>query len=385
VGVPLIVTWPSGSARIVTEAKSGEPFAANYPMSPSRNEFSVRVDDGKPSETVKGIGMGADTPGGFNAGIHTSTVLIFELETAASIGAPQPSTPVKQPTSAVPTLVHPIEDPSKRIISQKFGENPAAYARFNMAGHNGLDFAVPVGTPIRAVDDGVAVEMLSDVDGYGQYIKLKHSWGESLYAHLDRYNAVAQGAHVKRGQVIGLSGNSGNSTGPHLHLGIRINPYTRGAPYDGYSDPEPLLASTSEPSKPQPTTDILTLIKSVATEFGLEWQLLASLVMAESSFDRVAVSSAGALGLLQLMPGTFAEWKDRVGASDPLNARDNLRVGAAYFTFLVRHFNGDIRKALWAYNFGPGNVSAGRTPPAETIEFASRVIHGRDLLKAIGA
>ena len=50
--------------------------------------------------------------------------------------------------------MHPVADPALRIISQRFGENPWDYAKFGLAGHNGIDFAVPVGTPIHAVDNG---------------------------------------------------------------------------------------------------------------------------------------------------------------------------------------------------------------------------------------
>jgi murein DD-endopeptidase MepM/ murein hydrolase activator NlpD len=103
VGVPLVVNWPSGSARIVTEAKPGEPYSANYPMSASRNEFSVRVDDGKPSQEVTGIGMGAETPGGFNAGIHTSTAIVFTLRRVQAV-QPQPQ-PAQSPAHSVAYVV----------------------------------------------------------------------------------------------------------------------------------------------------------------------------------------------------------------------------------------------------------------------------------------
>lgn len=81
-GVNLLVEWPTGGYVIFTEAKPGEPYSANYPMSPSRNEYSIRVGpSGEASETLKGIGMGAMTPSGYNAGIHTSTGVVFQLAT----------------------------------------------------------------------------------------------------------------------------------------------------------------------------------------------------------------------------------------------------------------------------------------------------------------
>jgi hypothetical protein len=290
-------------------------------------------------------------------------------------------TPPAQPGQAkpIPVLAHPIQDPAKRIISQRFGANAADYARFGMAGHTGLDFAVPVGTPVQAVDDGVAVEMLNDADGYGVYIKLRHAWGESLYAHLDRYQALIPGATVKRGQVIGLSGNSGNSTGAHLHFAMRVNPYQRGGSYDGYSDPEKYLdAPAVTPS------DVMAAIKAAAKEFSLEWQLLASLAWAESSFNPKAESYAGAMGLCQIMPITWDEWAPKIGASAPFHAGDNARVGAAYLAWCIKQANG-VPYGLLAYNWGIGNFLSGKAAPKETVEYANKVLHGRDLLKAVGA
>lgn len=101
-GVKLYVEWPSGNHEIVTEAKPGEPYSANYPMSPSRNEYSIEVfPASEPSESLVGIGMGAETPSGFNAGIHTSTGVTFELATAPQASKPQPPTtePKPQPTT----------------------------------------------------------------------------------------------------------------------------------------------------------------------------------------------------------------------------------------------------------------------------------------------
>lgn len=112
VGVPLLVNWPGGSARIITEAKPGEPYAANFPMTPSRNEFSIRVDDGTRSDLVAGIGMGAQTPTGYNAGIHTSTVIHFR-KTTMQEPAPTPAAPpvVETPTPTPPAGGRTLIDP----------------------------------------------------------------------------------------------------------------------------------------------------------------------------------------------------------------------------------------------------------------------------------
>lgn len=375
-GAEFVINWPNGSAIIRTEAKPGEPWAANYPMSPSRNEFSV-LPGGELGDMVSGIGMGADTPGGFNAGIHTSTGLVFQRVRAPQV-AQAPSDPPKPAPVApvVPTLVHPVQDPDHRRITQPFGVNPQRYARFNLDGHNGVDFATPNGTAICAVAAGVPVEVGNDPHGYGLYVKLRHGWGETLYAHLSQ-QLCEVGKPLLAGETLGLSGNTGNSTGPHLHFGLRINPYTRGRPFDGYRDPLPYLQG-----KPASPGEIVSILRAGAREFGLSEALLLSLAWAESSFNPAARSPAGALGLMQIMPGTWDEWATRVGAVDILYPRDNARVGAAYLDWCIRQAGG-VYRGLLAYNWGIGHLLAGKEIPQETATYAAKVLHGRDLLEAV--
>jgi murein DD-endopeptidase MepM/ murein hydrolase activator NlpD len=87
--------------------------------------------------------------------------------------------------------------------------------------HNGTDFAAPVGTPIYAPADGV-VSFAGWSSGYGRLVKIKHDFGiETRYAHQSRIR-VKVGQRVSRGDRIGDIGNSGRSTGPHLHYEIRV-------------------------------------------------------------------------------------------------------------------------------------------------------------------
>ena len=86
--------------------------------------------------------------------------------------------------------------------------------------HPGIDIAVPVGTPIRASGGGTVTAAGYDPD-YGLFVLLRHPSGyETMYGHTSRLLA-AEGDDVQAGQVIGLSGNSGRSTAPHLHFEIR--------------------------------------------------------------------------------------------------------------------------------------------------------------------
>lgn len=87
--------------------------------------------------------------------------------------------------------------------------------------HAGTDFAAPVGTPIYATADGV-VTHASWSSGYGRLIKIRHEFGiETRYAHLNAMK-ISVGQKVSRGQRIGDMGNSGRSTGPHLHYEVRV-------------------------------------------------------------------------------------------------------------------------------------------------------------------
>ncbi len=90
-------------------------------------------------------------------------------------------------------------------------------------GYNGVDLGTSVGTPIMASADGVVVIARSSGynGGYGLYVAIKHGNGtQTVYGHMSQVN-VSVGQSVSQGQIIGLSGNTGHSTGPHVHFEIR--------------------------------------------------------------------------------------------------------------------------------------------------------------------
>ncbi|MDA8344314.1 MAG: peptidoglycan DD-metalloendopeptidase family protein [Thermaerobacter sp.] len=104
-----------------------------------------------------------------------------------------------------------------------FGGNGAEF-------HDGIDIAVPVGTPVHSPADGV-VTYAGWYDGYGLYVQINNGYGiESFFGHNSKV-LVHVGEVVKRGQVVSLSGDTGMSTGPHVHFGIHYrglptNPWT---------------------------------------------------------------------------------------------------------------------------------------------------------------
>lgn len=89
-------------------------------------------------------------------------------------------------------------------------------------GHNGLDFGIVVGTPVEATMDGKVVYAGWNNQGYGNLVIVENGAYKTYYAHLSSI-PVSVGDSVNAGATIGLSGNTGNSTGPHLHYEIRKN------------------------------------------------------------------------------------------------------------------------------------------------------------------
>lgn len=138
-------------------------------------------------------------------------------------------------------LFWPLEPPWRERITQRFGERPEVYRSLGLRGHNGIDFGSPVGVLVRACEAGVVSLVAVDMSGYGLHVKVKHVWGYSLYAHLSEAR-VQVGEGVRRGSILALTGNSGYSTGPHLHFGIQRHPIRWRDGWRGYCDPLPWMA-----------------------------------------------------------------------------------------------------------------------------------------------
>ena len=124
-------------------------------------------------------------------------------------------------------LLPPTAGPKR--INQRWGENPASYARFNLPGHNGLDLFAAVGDPVTACALGIVyhVEGNGANSDYGIHARVAHTVTNNgkvelmhtLYAHFSRLDVKA-GDVVQAGDRLGLAGSTGNSTGPHVHLGL---------------------------------------------------------------------------------------------------------------------------------------------------------------------
>ena len=131
----------------------------------------------------------------------------------------------KLPKFGKGVLRYPVENV---LVTQYFGNTPFASKNpqvYNGSGHNGIDFAVKTGTPILSAGSGTVIGT-GDTDrscsgvSYGKWVLIRHNNGlTSLYAHLSVIQ-TSTGQIVTAGQKIGLSGNTGYSTGPHLHFTV---------------------------------------------------------------------------------------------------------------------------------------------------------------------
>ncbi|MFO7864931.1 MAG: M23 family metallopeptidase, partial [Salinivirgaceae bacterium] len=125
--------------------------------------------------------------------------------------------------------IRPIKREDELYISSRYGRRfHPVHKRWKM--HHGIDYAASIGSPVYATGDGV-VKTAHYASGYGKVVKINHGYGyESIYAHLNRY-LVKRGDTLKRGQLIGYTGNTGTSTGPHLHYEVRKNNRTQNPLY----------------------------------------------------------------------------------------------------------------------------------------------------------
>ncbi len=116
------------------------------------------------------------------------------------------------------------------------------------------------------------------------------------------------------------------------------------------------------------------IVLPVAREHGVDWRLVAAVIQAESGFNPRAISSKGAIGLMQVMPGTAALYQ--VKASDLYNPRKNVEAGVRHLRMLSDRYNGDLVKVIAAYNSGEGNVDRyqGIPPYQQTRNFVRRVL-----------
>lgn len=118
--------------------------------------------------------------------------------------------------NSTPTIL-----PADGWITSYFGQRISPYLN-KLKMHEGLDVGAPYGTPVHAPADGI-VTFSGEKAGFGKFVQVDHGYGiETIYAH-NQSLSVRAGQKVKRGNLLAAVGNTGHSTGPHLHYEVRVN------------------------------------------------------------------------------------------------------------------------------------------------------------------
>jgi hypothetical protein len=129
---------------------------------------------------------------------------------------------------------------------------------------------------------------------------------------------------------------------------------------------------------PMSESDLASLVKKTALDEGINPGVIRAVIRRESASYPCAVSSKGATGLMQLMPGTAQQF-----GVDPLDAKQNIQAGARYLKQLLTRYKGDLKLALAAYNAGPGQVDAAEGIPKipETKAYVDAILKDIDAAK----
>lgn len=166
--------------------------------------------------------------------------------------------PVSPPVLEIPALHYPFS--GNFPVTFSFGQQSdneeikKKFQEWGIVGHNGLDFGLSAGNDVFACDSGKVIQS-GDNGDFGTSITIQHSWGQSIYGHLQE-TKVNVDDEIQPNKVIGLSGSSGEAFGEHLHFAIKPNNPDLNNGYLGFIDPSPYLSLSSQKEEPKQETPI---------------------------------------------------------------------------------------------------------------------------------
>ncbi|MBT3154809.1 M23 family metallopeptidase [Streptomyces sp. CHD11] len=203
-----------------------ERVTSRFPRTSATRTRAAVLAAGLGSTVV--LGAGVAVAAAENTAVSGSATAVQAQAAAQAEAAKTQAVTVKKAPKTTKTAPKKQASWVSPVKSYKLSASYAANGGMWASKHSGQDYAVPTGTPVVAVHGGTVVKAggngAGDGPAYGNAVVIKHSNGKySQYAHLSSVNVKA-GQVVKTGQKIASSGNTGNSSGPHLHFEIRTSP-----------------------------------------------------------------------------------------------------------------------------------------------------------------
>jgi membrane-bound lytic murein transglycosylase B len=208
-------------------------------------------------------------------------------------------------------------------------------------------------------------------EGFSQLLEevvQKASEGSDAMIDKDKITVMLELVKMQMNQSVmnSFAGKDGEDVGDNLHFLPGL------AEIHGTQQQESEIRQ-SEPSvtSVQPPSDMDAIIDKASATYGVDKGLISAVIRAESDFDVNATSPKGAMGLMQLMPDTAKG----LGVSNAYDPGQNVMAGTRYLKSLLDRYNGDVRLALAAYNWGMGNLERSTgSLPEETRNYIARIM-----------